>query len=196
MATGKTLAATDGPNSGTGVKIGSKRQTAEDHAALETFLLRRRTKPGLPRATVTVTKNTAEIAWDHQDPQMAFVHLANALGTTDGAFIDGVLLQIADVARTGRVASAEELNFALSLIHWDRTTGSDEGPSRRANGRHPQCDYDRRVPFERVETIPQQDSASNMLNKLARTFAAQVEALKKYRSTGGAIHPRSAPNSE
>src|SRR5262249_52057672 len=36
----------------------------------------------------------------------------------------------------------------------------------------------------RVETIPQQDSASNMLNKLARTFTAQVEALKKYRSAG------------
>ena len=35
-----------------------------------------------------------------------------------------------------------------------------------------------------VETIPQQDSASTMLNKLARTFASQVEALKKYRSGG------------
>jgi len=35
-----------------------------------------------------------------------------------------------------------------------------------------------------VETIPQQDSASTMLNKLARTFATQVEALKKYRSAG------------
>ena len=35
-----------------------------------------------------------------------------------------------------------------------------------------------------VDTISQQDSASNMLNKLGRTFAAQVEALKKYRSSG------------
>ena len=35
-----------------------------------------------------------------------------------------------------------------------------------------------------VETIPQQDSASTMLNKLARTFASQVKALKKYRSAG------------
>jgi hypothetical protein len=35
-----------------------------------------------------------------------------------------------------------------------------------------------------IETIPQQDSASTMLNKLARTFATQVEALKKYRSGG------------
>ena len=36
----------------------------------------------------------------------------------------------------------------------------------------------------KVETIQQQDSASNMFNKCARTFAVQVEALKKYRSTG------------
>ena len=35
-----------------------------------------------------------------------------------------------------------------------------------------------------VETISQQDSASNALNKLARTFAAQVETLKRYRSGG------------
>jgi hypothetical protein len=35
-----------------------------------------------------------------------------------------------------------------------------------------------------VETLPQQDSAQNAFNKLARTFAAQVEALKRYRSGG------------
>jgi hypothetical protein len=35
-----------------------------------------------------------------------------------------------------------------------------------------------------VENIPQQDSAANAFNKLARTFAVQLEALKRYR-TGG-----------
>jgi hypothetical protein len=35
-----------------------------------------------------------------------------------------------------------------------------------------------------AETIPQQDSAERAFNKLARTFAAQVEALKRYRSRG------------
>ena len=35
-----------------------------------------------------------------------------------------------------------------------------------------------------VENIPQQDSAERAYNKLARTFAAQVEALKRYRSAG------------
>ncbi len=35
-----------------------------------------------------------------------------------------------------------------------------------------------------VETIDQQDSAERAFNKLARTFAAQVEALRRHR-TGG-----------
>jgi hypothetical protein len=35
-----------------------------------------------------------------------------------------------------------------------------------------------------VENIPQQDSAARAFTKLARTFASQMEALKRYR-TGG-----------
>jgi len=35
-----------------------------------------------------------------------------------------------------------------------------------------------------VDNIPQQDSAERAFNKLARTFAVQLEALKRYR-TGG-----------
>ena len=38
--------------------------------------------------------------------------------------------------------------------------------------------------LDNVETIEQQDSTERAYNKLARTFAAQVEALKRYR-TGG-----------
>jgi hypothetical protein len=36
----------------------------------------------------------------------------------------------------------------------------------------------------RVENIPQQDSAEKAFNKLTRTFAAQMSALKEYRSKG------------
>ena len=35
-----------------------------------------------------------------------------------------------------------------------------------------------------VENIPQQDSAARAFNTLARTFAAQMEALKRYRTAG------------
>ena len=35
-----------------------------------------------------------------------------------------------------------------------------------------------------VENIPQQDAAERALNKLGRTFAAQMDTLKKYRTKG------------
>ena len=35
-----------------------------------------------------------------------------------------------------------------------------------------------------VDNIPQQDSAERAFNKLARTFATQVEALNRYRTRG------------
>ncbi|WP_139212282.1 YjbH domain-containing protein [Jannaschia pohangensis] len=35
-----------------------------------------------------------------------------------------------------------------------------------------------------AETLPQQDAAERALNKLARTYAAQMETLKRYRSKG------------
>jgi hypothetical protein len=42
----------------------------------------------------------------------------------------------------------------------------------------------RRRRLAHVDNIAQQDSAQTAFNKLARTFAAQVEALKDYRSKG------------
>jgi hypothetical protein len=35
-----------------------------------------------------------------------------------------------------------------------------------------------------VDNVPQQDSASRAFNQLARTFAAQVEAIKRHRNGG------------
>lgn len=35
-----------------------------------------------------------------------------------------------------------------------------------------------------MATIEQQDSAQNALNKLARTYAAQMDTLRKYRNGG------------
>jgi hypothetical protein len=42
--------------------------------------------------------------------------------------------------------------------------------------------FTRRLAY--VESIPQQDGAERALNKLARTFASQMEALQRYRNGG------------
>ena len=46
-----------------------------------------------------------------------------------------------------------------------------------------------------ADEIPQQDSAERALNKLARTFAAQIEALERYRSTSEQKVALPAPSS-
>ncbi|WP_300246595.1 hypothetical protein [Antarcticimicrobium sp.] len=38
--------------------------------------------------------------------------------------------------------------------------------------------------LKHVENIPQQDAAERALNKLGRTFAAQMDTLKRYRTKG------------
>jgi hypothetical protein len=38
--------------------------------------------------------------------------------------------------------------------------------------------------LNQVETLPQQDTAERAFNKLARTYAMQMEALKRYRTSG------------
>jgi hypothetical protein len=77
-----------------------------------------------------------------------------------------------------------ELSFALSMVKGIRPRDDNEGmlAAQMAAVHIATMTAARRL--ANVETIDQQDSASNMFNKCARTFAAQVEALKKYRSTG------------
>ena len=49
--------------------------------------------------------------------------------------------------------------------------------------------------LKHVENIPQQDSTERAFNKLARTFAVQVETLKRYRSPARpSASERSIPN--
>ena len=94
------------------------------------------------------------------------------------------LLELADVSRSGKVTTKQELNFILSIVQGINPKDETEAllAAQMAAIHNATMVAARRL--SHVETIPQQDSASTMLNKLTRTFAAQVEALKRYRSAG------------
>jgi hypothetical protein len=106
------------------------------------------------------------------------------LGTGDHDLACGLLTQLTDVSRSGKVATEQELNFMLSVVRAINPKDETEAllAAQMAAIHSATMVAARRL--NHVETIPQQDSASNMLNKLARTFVGQVEALKKYRSAG------------
>jgi hypothetical protein len=125
-----------------------------------------------------------KIAADHPEPVCAYSLLADALGTGNLRFAEGLLNQIANVSRSGKELTASELNFMVATIHGIGPRDPTEAllASQMAAIHNATMVAARRL--NHIETIDQQDSSSNMLNKLARTFAVQVEALKKYRSTG------------
>ena len=126
----------------------------------------------------------ASISAAHPDPAICHTLLADAFGTGDIDLACGLLVQTADVARSGKVATRQELNFMLSVVRGINPRDETEAllAAQIAAIHNATMVAARRL--NHVETIPQQDSASTMLNKLARTFAGQVEALKKYRSAG------------
>jgi hypothetical protein len=129
-------------------------------------------------------EKAVNISADHPEPAICHTLLADALGTGDYDFAAGLLAQLTDVSRSSKVATKQELDFMLSVVRGISPRDETEAllAAQMATIHNATMVAARRL--NHVETIPQQDSASTMLNKLARTFASQVEALKKYRSAG------------
>jgi hypothetical protein len=180
-------------------KLGTERQKANEPAdtlssytptdaerrAAERVSARQERKAPTPKFKVEMTGDKAvKISGDHPEPAISHLLLADALGTGDFEFAAGLLGQLADVSRSGKSATTRELDFTLSLVRGIGPRDETEALlAAQMAAVHVATMTAARV-LKHVETITQQDSASTMLNKLARTFAAQVEALKKYRSGG------------
>jgi hypothetical protein len=119
----------------------------------------------------------ATVSLDHPSQAVGTMALMKALGTADLDFFNGLLGQIVNANEAGA-------NFMLAVIKGIEPRDQIEAmlAAQMTAVHMALMTVARRLAH--VETIPQQDSAQNAFNKLARTFAAQVSALKEYRSKG------------
>ncbi len=126
----------------------------------------------------------AQILPDHVEPALGQVLLMQAIGTTDLDFLCGLVEQLANAGSQGRKVDERGLNFMLSVVRGVEPKDEVEAmlAAQMAAVHMATMTFARRL--NHVKHLPQQDSAERAFNKLARTFAAQVEALKRYR-TGG-----------
>jgi hypothetical protein len=158
--------------------------TPHEMAAAQRLMERRKRDGNTTKFKVTVEDGHTTIEADHPDPASAYTVLADALCTGDLTWVDGFVYQVANAARNGKELMARDLNFMLSGIK----AISPRDPTEALLATQMMTVHNAMMVAARrlnhVETIPQQDSASNMFNKLARTFAAQIEALKRYRASG------------
>lgn len=133
-----------------------------------------------PRLTILNQK----ISLDHASEMVGYTLLMEALGTANFDFLNGLLDQLANAGTQGRQIDERGLNFMVSVIVGIKPTDQVETmlAAQMAAVHIATMTFARRLAH--VENIPQQDSAERAFNKLARTFATQMEALKRYR-TGG-----------
>ena len=158
--------------------------TEREKASLDRYRAQKATAPPAPRIQVTNDKRAASIAPDHPDMPIADALLKEALGTVSVDFRNGLLSQLANAGSRGRQIDEDALNFMLSVVTGIKPKDQLEAmlAAQMAAIHTATMTFTRRL--GNVETIERQDSAERALNKLARTFAMQMEALKRYR-TGG-----------
>lgn len=109
---------------------------------------------------------------------------SSPFGSNDDRFIRGLFSQIGNAASKGAKVDEAATGFALSVLEGIKPRDEVEAmlAAQMAAVHMAAMTFARRL--NHVDNIPQQDSAEKTLNKLARTFTMQMEALKKYRSGG------------
>jgi len=158
--------------------------TAREQRVLGNFHARRAAEKPSPRIKVLSRDKAASITPDHPEQAVGYWLLMEALGTTDADFVHGLLKQLAHAGSQGNQVDEAEINFLLSIVKGVKPKDQLEAmlAAQMAVVHIATLRFARRL--DHVETLAQQDSAERALNKLARTYATQMEALKRYR-TGG-----------
>ena len=143
-----------------------------------------RRREAAPPMELKLKDGVLQIAFDCQNLEVATLLQMADIGTTDGDFSKGLLGQIACLGAHGRRVDSDNSNFVMAVVRSVKPRDELEALLAAQMGVVHAATMMMARRLNHVETLPQQDSAERALNKLARTFATQMEALKRYRSKG------------
>lgn len=97
---------------------------------------------------------------------------------------EGIIAQVAILGAHGKRVDEGATNFALGFVDAMEPTDAAEALLLTQMAATHQATMMLARRLNHVNNIPQQDAAERALNKLGRTFAAQMDTLKRYRSKG------------
>jgi hypothetical protein len=143
-----------------------------------------RDNPRSPAMHLTQKDGVLSVRFDCESQSIAQLLTMADLGTADTAIYGGIIGQIAALGAHGRRVDNDNSNFVLAVVRSVQPRDDLEALLATQMGAIHAATMMMARRFNHVETIPQQDAAERALNKLARTFAVQMETLKRYR-TGG-----------
>ena len=124
------------------------------------------------------------VSVDHPDYATGFFLLQAAVGTTDSAFLSGLMRQLSDASQRAGDPNDGDANFLLSVVKSIEPQDEIETMLAAQMAATHAATMTFAARLGNAATLEQQESAERGYNRLARTFATQAEALKRYR-TGG-----------
>lgn len=159
--------------------------SAAEQARIEAIAAKSKERAGGgPSMRLKLKGDVLDISFEHRDRELAEILMMADLGTCDPHFMLGIHGQVARMGVHGRKLDETASNFLLSVVRGVQPRDELEAMLSVQMGAIHQATMMMARRLNHVETIPQQDAAERALNKLARTYASQMEALKRYR-TGG-----------
>ncbi|MEO9781265.1 MAG: hypothetical protein ABJH07_09290 [Sedimentitalea sp.] len=135
-----------------------------------------------PPMKLEIVDGALQVTFTHAEPDVAHILMMADLGTCDPHFMAGIQ---GDVARIGAYGSAIDegaSNFLLSVVREVQPRDELEAMLAVQMGAVHQATMMMARRLNHVDNITQQDAAERALNKLARTYVTQMQALKRYRT--------------
>jgi len=142
------------------------------------------TRQAAPSMKLKLKGGVLNIALDSDNLEVATLLQMADMGTCDTDFHKGLVGQIARLGAHGHKVDNENSNFVMAVVRSVKPRDELEAMLATQMGAIHAATMMLARRLNHVETIPQQDAAERALNKLARTFTTQMDALKRYR-TGG-----------
>jgi hypothetical protein len=125
------------------------------------------------------------VSIDHPDVLIGELLMMEAFGTGDQDFMHGMLRQLANAAGSrGQPPNETDLNFMLAVIkdikprdHFECMLAAQAAAIHMVAMRFAKD-------LMNSDNINQRDSSERIFSKATRTFPAQMDAIKRYRSSG------------
>jgi len=162
----------------------------EEAAAIARYRKRHSDAPPLPTFTMKMEADrktgqpVAKIAVDYPEPEDGYRIIGDALSSGDGAFVAGIIRDLSGSGVKNGEPDLERLNFALSIVKGIKPRNELESTLATQMAAIHIATMHMSAVVANCKTVPTLEVAERSLNRLARTFAAQVDTLKRLRSKG------------
>lgn len=137
-----------------------------------------------PRVRVVQKDNANQISIETADGEPAWEEMLQLVGTRSHDFLKGLLYAAAELSVKDGKADEEAIACLLSVIEAIRPRDEIEAMLAMQMAAVHDASMNLARILKRSTTIAQMDSAERGFNRLARTYTAQMETLRKYRSGG------------